>query len=91
MLFTPLTTHACQDNANIISAPQHPHRTPHPMHAHPPPSKPWPPLTWTTFTHLHGFASESQPGGLGEEARALVKRGEGPARVAPNDGGGEAL
>ena len=33
----------------------------------------------------------SWPGGLGEEARALVKRGEGPARVAPNDGGGEAL
>ena len=38
-----------------------------------------------------GSLPRVRPGGLGEEARALVKRGEGPARVAPNDGGGEAL
>ena len=38
-----------------------------------------------------GSLPRARPGGLGEEARALVKRREGPARVAPNDGGGEAL
>ena len=41
--------------------------------------------------HKHGGAGGERPEGLSEEARALRDSGEGPARIPPDNGGGDTL
>ena len=41
--------------------------------------------------YKHGGAAGGRPEGLSEQARALRDSGESPARIPPDDGGGDTL